>query len=523
MDSNNVERFTYIIIGAGSAGCVLANRLSENPDHKILLLEAGGPDTHPDIRIPVRSPYLLRTPLDWFYQTEPQIHCNNRVFEWNRGKVLGGTSSINAMIYIRGHRWDYDHWEELGNRGWNYEAVLPYFKKSQHQERGESELHGVGGLLNVSDLGCVHFLSDKLIDASVELGIPRNDDFNGMTQEGVGHYQFTQKNHERHSAAMAFLKPVVNRPNLTIETHAHTTRLLIEGKKTVGVEYVHDNQIKVAYVDQEVILSGGAINSPQILMLSGIGVAEHLRQLDIPVILDLPGVGQNLQDHPRISVLYTATTASDRDYSLTSPAYFEYLRNRSGYFTDNLPPAAGGFFKTRPELDIPDIQFYTALATRGEAYDFELSASLLRPKSRGHIRLRSNNAFDYPIIQPNYLKYEEDLHPFINSIKLARELLQTQAYSGLLKDEYAPGMNKRSEAELVDYVRAMLVTTWHFSCTCKMGVDPMAVVDPQLRVHNLDGLRIVDASIMPEVVGGNTNAPVIMIAEKAADMILSRI
>ena len=512
--------FNYIIIGAGSAGCVLANRLSENPDHQVLLLEAGGPDTHPDIRIPVRWPFLLRSAVDWVYQTEPQIHCNNRVIDWNRGKVLGGTSSINAMAYIRGHRWDYDHWAQLGNEGWEYEAVLPYFKKSQNQERGSSDLHGVGGPLNVTNIDYPLPLLERLVRAALEMGIPQNDDFNGPNQEGVGRYQFTRKNHERHSTATAFLKPALNRPNLTVETYAHTTRLLFEGKRVIGVEYVHEHQIKEAYADQEIILSGGAINSPQILMLSGIGPADHLRQFDIPILLDLPGTGQNLQDHPRTGVQFTAATASDRDYSLTSAAYFEYLRSKAGYFTDNIP-AAGGFFRTRPELDIPDIQFYIGYGAKGETFDFTLTLSLLRPRSHGHIRLRSSNPFDYPIIQPNYLEDEDDLRTFIDSIHLARKFVYTKAFADFVKAEHAPGADKQSDAELAEYVRDTLITTWHYSCTCKMGVDSMAVVDPQLRVYGVDGLRVVDASIMPDVIGGNTNAPVIMIAEKAADMILS--
>jgi len=511
--------FSYIIVGAGSAGCVLANRLSENPDNTVLLLEAGGPDVNPDIRIPARWGYLMRTQVDWSYQTEPQVNCNNRVIDWNRGKVLGGTSSINAMIYIRGHRWDYDNWAHLGNEGWNYDAVLPYFKKSQNQERGASDLHGVGGLLNVADVDHFSPLSDIFINAGVEIGTPKNDDFNGDTQEGVGRYQVTQKNHERHSAAMAFLKPALNRPNLTLETHAHTTRALFEGQRAVGVEYVHDNQIKEARAEREVILSGGAINSPQILLLSGIGAAEQLRQFDIPVIADLPGVGQNLQDHPLLPLVYAAVTPPGRDTSLTSPAYFEYLRSKTGYFTENLP-TIGGFFKTRPEYELPDIQIFTTYASGGEPFDFGLYVSLLRPKSRGYLKLRSNNPFHYPAIQPNYLEEDDDLQTFIDSIRLTRKLAQTQAFSGFLKAELAPGLEKQSDAELAEHVRAMLATTWHYSCTCKMGADAMAVVNSELQVHGVDGLRVVDASVMPEVIGGNTNAPVIMIAEKAADMIL---
>lgn len=510
----------YIIIGAGSAGCVLANRLSEGPDTTVLLLEAGGPDDKPDIRIPIRWGALLGTDVDWLYQTEPQIHLNNRVIDWNRGKVLGGSSSINNMIYIRGHQWDYDHWAELGNEEWSYAEILPYFKKSEHQERGTSEYHGVDGPLNVADTQYVSPLKDAFINAGVELGLPINDDFNGATQEGVGRYQFTHKNGERHSTVDAFLKPALARSNLTAETHAHVTRILFESTRARGVEYVHNNQIKQVFADCEVILCGGAINSPQVLLLSGVGPADQLTQFDIPVVADLPGVGENLQDHPLLPcALYSTQIKAKRDDALTNAAYQEYLQSRSGVFTSH-SGEAGGFARTRPELAIPDIQYYEVLGGIQDEHDLTIMASLMRPFSRGYIRLRLNNPFAHPIVQPNYLDREEDLQTMIDSVKFVRRLTQTEAYAGVIDRELYPGASVQTDEAIAEWVRENLATTWHFSGTCKMGIDSLAVVDPQLRVYGVDGLRVVDASIMPEVVGGNTNAPTIMIAEKAADMIL---
>ena len=401
--------FTYIITGAGSAGCVLANRLTENPDVSVLLLEAGGPDDRPDIRIPFRWTTLLGTDVDWLYKTEPQVHLNNRVIPWNRGKVLGGSSSINNMIYIRGHQGDYDRWAELGNEGWSFADVLPYFKKSEHQERGESDYHGVGGPLNVADSQYISPLADTFVKAGAELGLPVNDDFNGPTQEGLGRYQATCKNGERHSTVDAYLRPALARANLSVETYAHVTRILFESTRAQGVEYVHDNQIKQVYAEREIILCGGAINSPQTLLLSGVGPAEQLERLAIPVVVDLPGVGENLQDHPLlVCVVCSARVHTVQDNSLTNPAYQDYLQQRRGIFTA-YSASVGGFVRTRAELAVPDIQCYEVTDHQGEGADFEIHASLLRPASRGSIRLRSDNPFAYPIVQPNYLERDEDL------------------------------------------------------------------------------------------------------------------
>jgi len=513
----------YIVVGAGSAGCVLANRLTEDPDVHVLLLEAGGPDHRPDIRIPARWSALLGTEVDWLYRTEPQPHLNQRVIDWNRGKVLGGSSSINNMIYIRGDRWDYDHWAELGNEEWSYDDVLPYFKKAENQERGASEYHGTGGPLNVADMPYVALVSDSadaFIEAGVELGWPLNHDFNGATQEGVGRYQFTRRGAQRFSSADAYLKPALSRPNLTTVTYAHVTRLLFEGTRVSGVEYVHDHQLKQTAVTREVILCGGAINSPQTLLLSGIGPAGQLSQFGIPVVVDLPGVGDNLQDHALLEMHYARVQRAIAENVLWGAAHQEYLQSQTGTLAVNRT-AGGAFVKTRSDLDIPDMQLYVApgdIAT-AEA-DYGIYLSILRPKDRGTITLRSSNPFEHPMIQPNYLAREEDLQTFIDAVKLVRQLAGTSPLATILAREIAPGRAVQTDAEIAAWIRQALGTTWHYSGTCKMGIDPLAVVNPRLQVYGVTGLRVADASIMPEVIGGNTNAPVIMIGEKAADLIL---
>ena len=502
---------------------MLANRLTENPDIHVLLLEAGGPDHKPDIRIPARWSTLLGTDVDWLYRTEPQVHLNGRVIDWNRGKVLGGSSSINNMIYIRGHRWDYDHWADLGNEGWSYDDILPYFKKAENQERGESEFHGVRGPLNVADpprVALIWDAADAFIQAGIELGYSLNQDFNGATQEGFGRYQFTRLGGQRHSASDAYLKPALSRPNLTTLTYAQVTKLLFSGTHVSGVEYVHDHQLKQAASSREVILCGGAINSPQTLLLSGIGPANHLTQFGIPVVVDLPGVGDYLQDHALLGMGFARVVRATSDILLGGPAHREYLQSQSGQFAVN-QTAAGAFVKTRPEVELPDMQLYAAVnAGTDTLADFGVYLSIMRPKDRGTLVLRSSNPFDYPVLQPNYLAREVDLQAFIDGVKLVRQLACTSSLAPYLAQETAPGSAIQTDSEITGWIRDTLATTWHYSGTCKMGVDPLAVVDPQLQVHGVTGLRVVDASIMPEVIGGNTNAPVIMIAEKAADLIL---
>lgn len=510
----------YIIVGAGSAGCVLANRLTENPDLTVLLLEAGGPDDHPDIRIPARWWNLMGTSVDWCYQTEPQAQLYNRTLTWNRGKVLGGSSSINALVYIRGHRWDYDRWAELGGEGWRYEEVLPYFKQAENQVRGANAYHGIGGPLNVADIPAGSPVADRFLEAGQEWGLPLNDDFNGAEQEGVGWYQVTQKDGERHSAVDAYLRPALVRQNLRVETGAQVTRILFEGTRAIGVEYVQADRSYKAYADQEILLCGGAINSPQLLLLSGIGPASHLQQFDVPVVVDLPGVGQNLQDHPKVDCLFTSSPSIKGDFSLNGAAYDRYRHDRSGLLSVVRSPV-GAFAKTRPDLNIPDMQYYCAQAAVEDAHDFAIVASLLRPASKGRLTLRSANPFDYPAIQPDYLADEADLRVLVNSVKFARELAATRAYAGFVAGYLSPGSDVRTDAELRSWVRESLGTTWHYAGTCKMGTDSLAVVDPHLRVYGVERLRVVDASMMPEVIGGNTNAAVIMIAEKASDIIQS--
>jgi choline dehydrogenase len=511
-----MTNYDYIIIGAGSAGCVLANRLTADSDTTVLLLEAGNPDTKPEIHSPSATLSLLGSEVDWGYFSEPEPYLNNRKIYCPRGKVLGGSSAINFMLYSRGNAHDYDRWQALGNPGWSYQDMLPYFKKSEHQQRGANAYHGVNGELSVTDLPAPAVMSQRFVETAVAMGYDDNPDFNGSQQEGAGFYQFTIKDGKRHSTAAAFLLPILNRPNLTTTTGALVTRLLFEGTRTVGVEYLHEGMLHQAKVDshserlrqREVILSAGAFDSPKLLMLSGIGDAAHLQALGIPIVADLPGVGQNLQDHILVPITYQSTAA-------VHPA-----SSSSGI------GEAGLFLHSKYNLDVtPDLQCFAGPilwappGSNRSGPGFFGVASLTHPHNIGSVSLRSSDLQAPPIIRLNYLSSETDVQTLVVGIKRLRQIFETDAFDEFQGEELAPGIDMQSDEAISSYIRSACETMYHPVGTCKMGTDSMAVVDPELRVHGIEGLRVVDASIMPTIVTGNTNAPTIAIAEKAADLI----
>ena len=500
--------YDYIAIGAGSAGCVVANRLTENPETTVLLLEAGNPATKPEIQTPSNWTSLLGTEVDWAYWTEPEPALDGRKILCSRGKVVGGSSSINAEIYIRGNRHNFDRWRSLGNLGWSYEEVLPYFLKSENQQRGASKFHRIDGALSVTDPIAPSVIDRQFIAAATQLGYDRNPDFNGEHQEGAGMYQLTVKDGKRHSAAAAFLVPVLARTNLTVQTSTLVTRLLFEGTRTIGVEYLHQGTLHQVYVEREVILSAGVFDSPKLLMLSGIGNAQHLHALDIPEIADLPGVGQNLQDHPLVGIGYQST----QELPLISP-------------TSNLVEAGLFLHSSKSNELTPDLQFlfspalWVGAAISADIPGFTFILGMLAPQSRGTVTLRSANPAEPPTIRANYLKHETDLQVLVEGIKIARQLAHSDAFDEIVGKEMAPGLEVVSDEAISAYIRQAANTFWHPVGTCKMGNDSLAVVDAQLRVRGIEGLRVVDASIMPTIPSGNTNAPTIMIGEKAADLI----
>lgn len=528
--------YDYIIVGAGSAGCVLANKLSEDPNNKVCLLEAGPDDKSFLIRMPLAIAALMWDPRhNWMYRTEPEPYMNNREMYQPRGKVVGGSSSTNAMIYIRGIPRDYDEWESLGNPGWGWKDLLPYFKAGEKQQHGASELHGDQGLLNVVDLVEKNPLCDSFIQATADAGVaPLNNDFNGPDQEGVGYYQLTQDGAgKRMSIARAYLNEEVRkRPNLTIITKALTSKVLFEGKKAVGVEYIRKGKTHQIKANKEVILSGGAINSPQLLMLSGVGPADELNKHKIETVHELPGVGKNLQDH--MDILVNVKEKGYKSLGLSIPFLFrgaaalvKYILGKPSLFSSNTAEA-GAFLKSDPSLPYPDIQihfgpvFLESHFLRRLGHGYSLHLCNLRPKSRGKITLKSNKPKDKAKILFNYLKEPEDMDVMVKCIDVARKICRTDVMQAHTKEIINPPDSMQSREEIEAFIREKGETIYHPVGTCKMGNDEMAVVDHELKVHGINNLRVADASIMPTLIGGNTNAPVAVIASKAADIILGK-
>lgn len=525
-------RFDFIIVGAGSAGCVLANRLSESGRHRVLLLEAGGQDTNPWIHVPLGYGKLFRDKsVNWLFETEPQAELNNRRIIQPRGKVLGGSSSINGLVYMRGQREDYDQWRQMGAVGWGYDDVLPYFRKAERQSRGPDAFHGADGPLPVSDQSEPHPLCDAFIAAAQQAGYPRNDDFNGSAQEGAGYYQTTSRAGLRVSAAVAYLNPIKHRSNLVIATGAHATKILFEGRRAAGIEWRAGEARFSAHADGELILSGGAIGTPHLLQLSGVGPAGVLAKAGIDVLHDIAGVGENLQDHLQVRMVFECTRAITFNDDLKNPLRaalvgLRYLLQRKGPLTVSAG-YAGGFFRTRPDLASPDIQVHFinfSTSKMGDALHrfsgFTASSCQLRPESRGYVRLKSADPFAAPAINPNYLATEGDRQANVAGIKLLREIMRSPAMTPFVKAEREPSPAIETDTAILEYCRQAGSSLYHPTCTARMGADPGAVVDWRLRVRGLDRLRIVDGSIMPFVISGNTHAAIVMIGEKAADMIL---
>jgi choline dehydrogenase len=529
--SETVE-FDYVIVGAGSAGCVLANRLSADGKNSVLLLEAGPKDSNLWIHVPLGYAKLFKDKsVNWMYQTEPEPGLGGRQVFQPRGKVLGGSSSINGLLYVRGQHEDYDRWRQHGNAGWGYEDVLPYFKKAENQQRGADAYHGVGGPLPVSDWRHADPLSEAFVVAATEIGIPTNPDFNGATQEGAGFFQTTTRRGRRASTAFSYLRPARGRGNLHVETDALAQRILFEGRRARAVEYRQGSSLRTARARKEILVSGGAYNSPQLLQLSGVGPAELLKQHGIEIVLDAPGVGNDLQDHMQVRLVMRCAQRVTLNDIVNHPvrrvmAGVQYAALRKGPLTI-AAGTSGAFFKTNPRLASPDIQIHFlpfSTDKMGEKLHsfsgFSASVCQLRPESRGSLRIRSADPTVPPEIRINYLATETDRAAFIEGLKVLRKILSAPALKPYVAEEVAPGPKVSSDEELLSFCRQTGSTVYHPTSTCRMGNDPLAVVDQRLRLRGIEGLRVVDASVMPDLMSGNTNAPTIMIAEKASDMIL---
>lgn len=529
-----MNTYDYIIVGAGSAGCVLAKRLSENPAHKVCLIEAGPPDKSPLIHIPFGIIGLIREGKhNWGYSTEPEPQLNQRKLYWPRGKTLGGSSSINAMVYIRGNPADYDDWAAAGNPGWSWAELKPIFKALEHNERGANEHHGQGGELNVADVRDVNPLSKRFLQAGQECGQRLNPDFNGEYQDGIGFYQVTQKNGMRFSSAKAFLTPILSRPNLTVLTNTLAAQVVIENKRAVGVKIREGNAWRVIRATKEVVLSGGAVNSPQLLLLSGIGPREELEKQGIAVTHDLPGVGKNLQDHLDVTIMINETSKQSVGVSFAAlprmiKDIFRFFKERKGFLTSNVAEVGGFVALLDDAPQRPGMQLHflpTFLRDHGRQFTLghgtTIHACQLRPKSRGEICLKSANPAEPPLIRPNYLSAKEDMDYLVATIKWARRIFTSRAFADINGGEDVPGVKVQTDAEIIADIRQRAETIYHPVGTCSMGNGPMAVVDAQLRVRGIQGLRVADASIMPLLIAGNTNAPSMVIGEKAARMMLA--
>ncbi len=527
-----IGQFDYIIVGAGSAGCVLANRLSASGRHSVLLIEAGGRALNPWIHIPIGYAKLFQNKrYNWMFETEPEPELNGRKVYQPRGKVLGGTSAINGLVYIRGQKEDYDLWAQMGNTGWAYGDLLPLFKRAENQENGADDYHGVGGPLSVSNPREPHELCEAFIRAGMEMGLPRNADFNGATQDGIGYFQTTSRNGFRCSAATGYLGQAKGRRNLRILTHAMTQRIVFEGRKAVAVDMLHEGRLKRAACGREIILSAGAIASPQILELSGVGQAEWLKALGIEVVRDAPQVGENLQDHLQVRMVFRAkkpVTLNDQYHNLFRRARLglRYALQRKGPLTVSAGYATA-FFRSHPRLATPDIQIHFIIFSTdkmGQALHpfsgFTASVCHLRPESRGSVHAASADIGQAPVIRANYLSTEEDRRAHVDGLKFLRAIMHAPAMKDHMAEEIEPGLSCNEDADLLAYVRQRGASIYHPSGTCRMGIDEHAVVGPDLKVKGIEGLRVADGSIMPRLVSGNTNAPIIMIGEKASDLIL---